>query len=83
MISPEMFREFGLPSLKHECDMLAGVVYHLDGPDAIRHLPAVSEIEKVKMIQWVPGAGEAAKKDWTALFQQIDDLAACRTYKWA
>jgi 5-methyltetrahydrofolate--homocysteine methyltransferase len=74
MISPEMFREFGLPSLKHECDMLAGVVYHLDGPDAIRHLTAVAEIEKVKMIQWVPGAGEAAKKDWAYLFQQIDDL---------
>jgi 5-methyltetrahydrofolate--homocysteine methyltransferase len=74
MISPEMFQEFGLPSLKHECDMLDGVVYHLDGPAAIKHLPSIAEIEKIKMIQWVPGPGEAAKKDWTSLFEQIDGL---------
>jgi hypothetical protein len=46
----------------------------LDDPAAIKHLPAIAEIEKIKMIQWVPGPGEAATKDWTSLFEQIDDL---------
>lgn len=74
MIGPDMFREFGLPSLAHECDMLDAAEYHLDGPDAIKHLPAIAEIKAIHLIQWQPGAGAAAVKDWTDLYRQIDQL---------
>jgi 5-methyltetrahydrofolate--homocysteine methyltransferase len=72
MIGPDMFREFGLPSLRHECELLDAAEYHLDGPDAIQHLPAVAEIPKITLIQWQPGAGNAATRDWSDLYRRID-----------
>jgi len=72
MISEDMFREFGLPSLVHECRMLDAAVYHLDGPDAIKHLPMIAEIDKITQIQWQPGAGNAATQDWSELYRRID-----------
>jgi hypothetical protein len=74
MISAEMFRAFGIPSLRNECAGLDAAEYHLDGPDAIRHLEAVCEIDKIKVIQWQPGAGEAARRDWSELYARIDRL---------
>lgn len=74
MISPEMFREFALPSLRHEANALAGAIYHLDGPDAIKHLEAICELESISVVQWQPGAGEAAAKDWMALHERIDSF---------
>jgi len=74
MISPAMFREFVMPYLKREMQRLDAVEYHLDGPDAIRHLPELCSIEDLGVIQWVPGAGEAAERDWSDLYKRIDDL---------
>jgi hypothetical protein len=73
MISPEMFREFALPSIAHEAALLDAATYHLDGPDAIRHLEAICEVEGVGIIQWQPGAA-AAGQDWSALRRRIDAL---------
>jgi 5-methyltetrahydrofolate--homocysteine methyltransferase len=74
MISPEMFREFEVSCLEREVKPLAAATYHLDGPDAIVHLPAICEIDGIDVIQWQPGAGEAVEKDWTDLYKRIDSL---------
>ena len=74
MISEDMFKEFGLGCLDREVVPLDASTYHLDGPDAIRHLESICEIEGIKSIQWQPGAGEAAEKDWTDLYKKIDSL---------
>ncbi len=74
MMSPAMFREFGLPSIAHMAKRLDVSTYHLDGPDAVKHLEAVCEIDEIDVIQWQPGAGEAAAKDWTDLYRKIDSL---------
>ena len=74
MISPAMFREFAVPQLTREVSSLAAAEYHLDGPDAIRHLEAICGIDGIHIIQWVPGAGEAAEQDWTDLYARIDRL---------
>ena len=71
MISSAMFREFVLPYLIQESQPLDDVDYHLDGPGSIQHLEAVCGIEKVKAIQWVPGAGEPSTKDWGWLYEKI------------
>ena len=73
MVSTEMFREFAMPYLQSEMRRLDAVEYHLDGPDAIRHLEAVCELPEVNLIQWVPGAGNE-RRDWTELFDRIDAL---------
>lgn len=74
MISAEMFREFVVPYLTREIAHYDATEYHLDGPDAIKHLESVCAIDRVGVIQWVPGAGEAAEQDWTELRRRIDAL---------
>ena len=74
MISAEMFEEFAVPSLLHELDALDAAVYHLDGPGAVRHLERLARIPKIRVIQWVAGAGEAASRDWAPLRRRILSL---------
>lgn len=58
MLSPEMFAEFILPELDLVGQRFGRVWYHLDGPPAHRHLPALCSREYLRVIQWVPGAGQ-------------------------
>jgi 5-methyltetrahydrofolate--homocysteine methyltransferase len=74
MISPQMFNEFQMPVLKKELENLGPVDYHLDGPGAIQHLEFICMLDKINVIQWQPGAGEAAEKDWWDLYETINDL---------
>jgi 5-methyltetrahydrofolate--homocysteine methyltransferase len=74
MISPEMFEEFVVPCLRDEADCYDYLTYHLDGPDAIRHLEHICSIDKIEVIQWIAGSGEAAETDWTELHEKIDSL---------
>jgi len=74
MLSSEMYQEFGLPYTKFESNYLDCVEYHLDGPDAIRHLKDICSVENIQVIQWVPGAGEAAQQNWMDLYIEIDNL---------
>ena len=83
MISPEMFREYFLPSIETQTHMVERTIYHLDGPDAVRHLDALLELPALDGIQWVPGAGAKPTVDWIPLLRRIQDagklvLAYCR-----
>lgn len=57
MVSNEMFRRFFLPAISAECKFMRHTIYHLDGPNALRHLDSLLEIEELDALQWVPGAG--------------------------
>lgn len=73
MISPQMFRDLVQPSLRLQCQNLDHSLYHLDGPDAIKHAPALMEIKELDAVQWISGAGkpDAGSADWYPLFDQI------------
>jgi hypothetical protein len=75
MISPAMFREFIAPYLRDQCRRLDHTLYHLDGPGATQHLPALLEIPELHGIQWTPGAGQAALDDpcWLPMYRQVLD----------
>ena len=60
MISEDMFGEFVLPYLTAQCDRLDYTLYHLDGPESVRHLDQLLSIESLDCIQWTPGAGTAS-----------------------
>lgn len=81
MIGPEMFDEFCLP---HICDMVDAVpysFYHLDGIQALRHLPALCSIPNLKAIQWQPGAGHSDIMQWTDEIRFIlDSGKSCQVY---
>jgi 5-methyltetrahydrofolate--homocysteine methyltransferase len=74
MISPEFFEEFAMQGLAHEFSFMNGGEYHLDGADALKHLNRLVQIPELDIIQWVPGAGNAAGKDWTDLYRRILSL---------
>lgn len=75
MISCETFDEYVLPALERQCNYLDNILYHLDGKDAIRHLPSLLKIEKLNAINWTPGAGQpdAGFECWYPLYDQIID----------
>ena len=45
--------------------------YHLDGEAALAHLDALLGISKLRVIQWVPGAGKERIDQWYDVIQQI------------
>jgi hypothetical protein len=73
MISQKDFRRFALPYLREQCQRIDYTLYHLDGVDALRHLDAVLEIEKLKAVQWTPGAGQpqGGNPCWYDLYRRI------------
>lgn len=73
MISEADFRRFALPYLREQCERIDYTLYHLDGVDAIRHLDAVLEIERLNAVQWTPGAGQPQGGDpgWYDLYRKI------------
>ena len=75
MISPDHFRRFVMPTLEKQCSMLDYTIYHLDGPDCIRHLPALMEIDHIDALQWTAGAGhpDGANPQWYEIYRQVRD----------
>lgn len=73
-IGKEHFDEFALPYLREEVALHGEVEYHLDGPGNITHVESICGLEAVKVVQWVPGAGDAPHQDWTWLFEKIAAL---------
>ncbi len=73
MIGPADFRKHDVPRLRCICAAMDHVVYHLDGPDAVRHLDALMEIPQIDAVQWVQGAGNGPTRDWLPLLTRIQD----------
>ena len=70
MISPANFREFIQPSLRKQAQKLDNVLYHLDGPDAIRHVEALMEIDEIDSLQWTSGdhGPDGTLEEWYPIY---------------
>ncbi|QUI24815.1 hypothetical protein HZI73_22035 [Vallitalea pronyensis] len=66
MLSPDMFNQFTMPTLKKIIQHMDYSIYHLDGPDATRHIDAILSIDELDVVQWTPGASS--------------DMLSCGTY---
>lgn len=75
MISPGMFADFMKPVLVEMTERTAHSMYHLDGPQAVRHLDCLLSIPQLNMIQWTPGAGQPFTDDpmWFPLYRRVLD----------
>jgi 5-methyltetrahydrofolate--homocysteine methyltransferase len=74
MLSPDQFREFVQPSLRRQCRKLDYTLYHLDGPDAVRHVEALMEIEELDALQFTPGAGKPGAEEecwWSPIYDKL------------
>ncbi len=45
-------------------------IYHLDGPDALRHLDSLLDIPELNVIQWTYGAGNEPASRWMPIYQK-------------
>jgi hypothetical protein len=73
LVSPAMFDEFILPDTLACCRHADRVIYHLDGPGALQHLPRLLEIDSIDCIQWIQGAGAPLPSQWLPLLRSIQD----------
>jgi hypothetical protein len=76
MISPDMFAEFVVPHLKTQCERVDYCVYHLDGPDAVKHINHIVSVDKLNAVQWIPGDGSehpspADKYWWNKVWEPV------------
>ena len=81
MMSPEDFRKYIQPSLRSQSKNVDHVLYHLDGPAAIKHMDALMEIEGIDALQWTSGdAGpDGTLPDWEVIY---DKAIAAGTSIW-
>jgi len=72
MISPDQFREFVQEALRGQAKQLNHSLYHLDGPDAIRHLDAIMEIEEIDALQWTSGdyGPDGTFEEWYPIYDK-------------
>ena len=73
MLGPDLFKEFVLDELTETCAFLDRGCYHLDGVGQIPFIESLIEDAKMDLIQWVPGDGPYADKDWFELYVKILD----------
>ena len=72
MMSPEDFRKYIQPSLRSQSENVDHVLFHLDGPAAIKHMDALMEIEGIDALQWTSGdAGpDGTLPDWDVIYDK-------------
>lgn len=72
MMSPEDFRTYIQPSLRAQSEKADHVLYHLDGPAAIKHMDALMEIDGIHALQWTSGdAGpDGTLPDWDVIYDK-------------
>ena len=73
LISPEHFREFVVPSLRRQCATLDFSLFHLDGPDAVKHVDALMEVGDLDALQFEYGAGnpEGGHECWYPIYDKV------------
>ncbi|MDI9585007.1 MAG: hypothetical protein QM473_12355 [Acidobacteriota bacterium] len=73
-LSPAMFDRFVIPELERITAHTGRGIYHLDGPDAVKHLDRVLDLPHLSMLQWVPGAGQPGGfQHWMHIFKRAQE----------
>ena len=73
LFSPAMYEEFVVPEIQILARHLDDPLYHLDGPDAVRHLDLILEVPEIKAIQFSPGVGSPGVLHWIPMFRKIQN----------
>ncbi len=74
VMSPSQFDEFCQPYLVRQCARLDNTLFHLDGPEAIRHLDSILKIPDLGALQFTPGTaagGYLLKDEWLDIYEKV------------
>ena len=64
MISPQLARDLVVPTKRIEMAALERSIFHLDGPQALKHLDTTLALPGLTALQWVAGAGQGPAASW-------------------
>jgi hypothetical protein len=70
MVSPEVAERYILPTLLVEMEPLERSLFHLDGPDALRHLDLALDLPGLNALQWVFGTGHGPAARWLDVYRR-------------
>jgi hypothetical protein len=72
LISPQSFKEYGLPILEREVETMTHNIFHVDGKGVARHLDSILSVPEVHAIQWVQGVGDDLPvMQWVPFIKEI------------
>lgn len=71
MVSAEIASELIFPDIVTETEPLARSIFHLDGPQALRHLDLLLDWPKLEAVQWVYGDGQGPAARWMDVYRRI------------
>jgi hypothetical protein len=71
LIGPSDFDAVCLPSLAEQARRAGRCVFHLDGPAAARHAPALAETPEITAVQYTPGAGTPSVLAMLPMFRML------------
>lgn len=73
LVSVDMAREHIEPTFDIENRGVERIIFHLDGPGALRHLDWLLERDDLHAIQWVYGEGNGPAMRWLDVYRRILD----------
>jgi hypothetical protein len=71
LIGPGPFQELFLPDIRRQAATVGRAIFHLDGPDAARHVDTLLDVPELQAIQYVPGTGTPSALDKLAMLRKI------------
>ncbi len=70
MVSSQVARELIWPDVLVEMQPLERSIFHLDGPQALRHLDLLLECPQLNAVQWVYGEGHGPAAGWLEVYRR-------------
>lgn len=70
LLGDELARDLALPAILREMAPLQRSVFHLDGPQALRHLDLLLDLPRLDAVQWVYGAGNGPATRWLEVYRR-------------
>lgn len=71
MVSPQVAHDLIWPAILCEIEPLERSIFHLDGPQALRHLDLLLDLPQLNAVQWVYGAGRGPAARWIEVYRRI------------
>jgi 5-methyltetrahydrofolate--homocysteine methyltransferase len=75
MVSPEMFQEFAVPSLRIQAQALDHCIFHCHGECPKKTLDHLIEMDEIHAVQWSPGGHHPTCDDeaWLPVYRRITE----------
>ena len=80
MIGKDMFRRWALPTLEFEASLVDNVIFHWDGPGALKHTDDLLGVDKIHTFSYVPSPGEGHFK-YLELYKKVQKAGKSILYE--